>query len=125
MAADAKPRSACSRVSIRLVSGLPHGLESLRHGHRVAVVATTRDAITPGGGVPGCFGPLDRRAVGHDCSSRLVDQRTSDDRTYVRLQRRCGESSLRATGPVVEPSASRRDALAARARGWARVYPRP
>lgn len=53
------------RVTIELVLRRAHRLEPLRQRERVAMITPRRYAVTPGGRVPRCLGPLDRRLVSH------------------------------------------------------------
>ena len=62
---EAEAGAAVLGVAVVLIPGIAHGLQALRQGERVAVVAAVRGAVAAGAGVPSCLGPLDAGPVGH------------------------------------------------------------
>ena len=78
---DAESRAAGARIPVNLVFRIPHSLEALGEGERVAVIASGADAITSCGGVPGGFGPLDGAFVGHAVSVLWRSEKSSSEPT--------------------------------------------
>jgi hypothetical protein len=64
MEPDPEPRAARSRIASVWHPGFPIAFEALRECVRVAVSAALAHAVAAGDGVPGRFGPRDRRLIG-------------------------------------------------------------